>query len=209
MIQTIAKFILKLSGWTILGRLPTEQKMVIIGAPHTTNWDFPLSLLALSGLGLKFSWVGKHTLFNPPFGFLFRALGGISVNRKNRSTFLQDMAKEFAARQSLVLAIAPEGTRGKTDHWKGGFYNIAAIANVPICLGFVDYKNRTIGLGPTVVTCGDIVEDFVTIKQFYIDKIGKFPDKQSEITLREKEIKLLKRELRIAKDKITGAAVQK
>ncbi len=86
--------------------IPDENKIIIIGAPHTSNWDFPLTLLALSALGLKFFWIGKHTLFKWPLGILFRAIGGIPVNRKVRTVFLSEMVSTFAARDRLILAIA-------------------------------------------------------------------------------------------------------
>ena len=194
MIRWISSALLKIFGWHVVGEPAAEKKMVIIGAPHTSNWDFPLSLLSLSALGLRFSWVGKHSLFKPPFGILFKAIGGLPVDRSRRTAFLDNIAKEFQVREHLLLAIAPEGTRSKQNHWKAGFYFIAVRAEVPICLGFVDYSSKTVGVGPHFMPSGDINRDFQIIKNFYQTKRGKFPERESELKLREKEMNLLSKE---------------
>ena len=191
MIQPLSKTILSLLGWHLEKIIPDENKMIIIGAPHTSNWDFPLTLLALSALGLRFSWVGKHTLFKWPFGIFLKAIGGIPVNRKVRNGFINEMVNAFAVRDRLILAIAPEGTRSKQDHWKGGFYRIATKANIKICFGFIDYPAKKIGLGHTLQSSNDIDRDFEQIKTFYHGITGKHPHKASTICLREKEIALL------------------
>lgn len=190
MLQTLSKSTLSVFGWQLADNVPGDKKLLIIGAPHTSNWDFPLSLLALSALGLRFSWIAKHTLFEGFAGPFFRAIGGIPVNRNLRSGFLNQMVNAYGEHEKLTLAIAPEGTRSKTDHWKAGFYHIAVKAQVRICFGFVDYSSKTVGLGPCLMPSRDITHDFEIIKKFYQDKIGKFPDKQSDIRLREKEISL-------------------
>ncbi len=191
MIQTLSRSLFSLIGWRLEPQVPADKKFIIIGAPHTSNWDFPLTLLALSALGLRFCWIGKHTMFRGPVGSFFKKIGGIPVNRKVRSGFIDEMVRTFAARQRLVLAIAPEGTRAKRDHWKAGFYQIAVQAHVSICLGFIDYPSKTIGLGPVIVPTGNVIEDFAVIKAFYQDKKGKHPDQASTICLRDKEIDLL------------------
>ena len=190
MLQILSTSILSLLGWHVEKSKPAEKKIIIIGAPHTSNWDFPLTLLALSSLGLRFSWIGKHTIFRGPFGIFFRTIGGIPVDRKARSGFINEMAGAFSARDRLTLAIAPEGTRSKKNHWKAGFYHIAVKANIKVCFGFIDYPTKTIGLGPTLTPSDDIVRDFEVIQAFYQDKTGKYPDKESAICLREKEIAL-------------------
>ena len=195
MLRIISTALLSLFGWRVAGQPPTEKKLVIIGAPHTSNWDFPLALLALSSLGLQFSWVGKHTLFRRPFGKLLIKMGGIPVNRNLRNGFLDGIVQAFADREKLIVAIAPEGTRSRTDHWKAGFYHIAVRAGTPVCLGFIDYPGKAVGLGPIVIPTGDIHHDFAAIKEFYLDKSGKYPQKHSEIQLRKKEISLLQKEL--------------
>lgn len=191
MIQSLSASLLSLLGWHLAPQVPADNKIIIIGAPHTSNWDFPMTLLALSALGLRYSWIGKHTMFRGPVGSFFKKIGGIPVNRKARNGFIDEMVGTFAARNRLVLAIAPEGTRARKDHWKAGFYQIAVQAHVNICLGFIDYPTKTIGLGPVLVPSGDILGDFATIKEFYQDKKGKYPHNASTICLRDKEIALL------------------
>ena len=193
MLQFLSISLLSLLGWHVDKKIPEENKIIIIGAPHTSNWDFPLTLLGLSALGLRFSWIGKHTIFKGPFGIFFRTIGGIPVNRKARSGFIDEMVSAFSARDRLRLAIAPEGTRSKKDHWKAGFYHIAVKANIKVCFGFIDYPTKTIGLGPTLMPTKDIVRDFQVIKEFYQGKSGKYPDKESTISLREKEIALFQK----------------
>lgn len=194
MLQFLSTSLLSLLGWQVDNNLPKELKFIIIGAPHTSNWDFPLTLLGLSAMGLQFSWIAKHTLFKGPVGRFFRTIGGIPVNRKARNGFIDDMVKAFSTRDRLTLAIAPEGTRAKKDHWKAGFYHIAVKANVKVCFGYIDYPTKTIGLGPTLLPTKDIVADFEVIKAFYQGKAGKFPDKESTICLRKKEITLFQKE---------------
>lgn len=195
MLQYFSNLILRFCGWKLEGTKPSAEKLVIIGAPHTSNWDFPLSLLALSALGMRFSWVGKHTLFRPPFGLLFKAIGGIPVDRSKRSSFIDMIVTEFTNRERLALAIAPEGTRGKANHWKAGFYYIAMKANVEILLAYVNYDTKTIGLGPQLTPTGDVEQDFVSISKFYKPIRGKYPDQQNDLRLRKKEILLLHRQL--------------
>lgn len=193
MTTILSRTILTLLGWRYHAD-PVEQKQyVLIGAPHTSNWDFPLTLLILSALGVRFSWVAKHTIFVGPVGFLFKKIGGIPVDRTRRSGFLLKMVRAFQHRDDLILAISPEGTRKKTDHWKSGFYNLAVKAGVDIRLGFIDYPSKTGGLGPVLKPSGDIEKDFEVIKAYYIDKTGKHPDQQSTIAIRPREAALFKR----------------
>lgn len=195
MLKIFPRAVLKLIGWKLDHFVPERSKYLIIGAPHTSNWDFPLTLLAMWGLGIDFSWVAKHTLFKGPFNSIMRRLGGIPVNREKRSGFLGSMVSLFENDSSLKLAIAPEGTRSKEEFWRGGFYQIAASAGVEICLGYVDYESKTIGLGPLLKPSGDVVGDFHTISLFYADKRGRYPEKESTIKLREKEIRYLQKQL--------------
>ncbi len=191
MLQALSKSALFLLGWHLEKNIPAEDKIIIIGAPHTSNWDFPLTLLALSALGLRFSWVGKHTLFKWPLGTLFKMIGGIPVNRKVRNGLIKEAVNSFATKERLILTIAPEGTRAKQDHWKGGFYHIALAAQVKVCFGFIDYPSKKLGLGPTLLPSNDINRDFDQIRAFYQGIKGKHPQNESTICLREKELALL------------------
>lgn len=185
--KSIAKKILNLIGWRVEVTLPKEKKFVLIGAHHTSNWDFPLTLLVFWTLDLKIYWVGKIQLFWGPLHYLFTALGGIPVDRSTANGFIEQIAERFNDSEEMVLTIAPEGTRKKRDYWKTGFYYIALKADVPICLGFIDYGNRTIGFSQMLVPSGDIEKDFEKIKLFYQNKSGKYPEKQSDIKIKKRK----------------------
>ncbi|MGL1932881.1 MAG: 1-acyl-sn-glycerol-3-phosphate acyltransferase [Desulfotalea sp.] len=194
MLSSVSKFILKSMGWTLLDTKLPENKYVIIGAPHTSNWDFPLVILSLTALGLKFSWVAKESLFFPPLGYFFKAIGGIGVNRSRRNEFLKKIKSEFANRENFSLAIAPEGTRSYTDHWKLGFYQIALEANAKLAFGTVNYEKKEIGLAGSIELSGDIEKDFKIISTFYQNHgRGLYVEKESKIAVREKELKIYKR----------------
>lgn len=195
MLQTITKTILRIRGWKVVEEEPRREKFLLLGAPHTTNWDFPLALLAMASIKLRFSWVAKESIFIGPARYLFRAIGGIPLNRSLRGGFLESMTRSFKEHNKLVIAVAPEGTRSCKDHWKGGFYSIAMKADIPVCLGYADYPSKTVGLGPYIKLTGNIEKDFECIRNFYQDKRGKYPAKESKIQLRPKEMKILQREL--------------
>ena len=189
MIKSLCRFILSTIGWKTSHSTPLLDKYVLIGAPHTTNWDFPLTLLGLSSMGVKFNWVAKHTLFFWPLGTLLRAIGGISVDRSQGTSFLKRIIELYDSQETLVLAIAPEGTRSKTRSWKTGFYTIAHRAGVPIGLGYIDYSRKVIGLEKVIDASGDIDQDFEIIKEYYQDKVGKYPEKQGEIRIKVRRAK--------------------
>ena len=185
MMQALSRFILKVFGWKAELAVQMVDKCVLVGAPHTTNWDFPIAILGMSAMGIKFNWVGKHTLFRWPFGFFMRLLGGIRLDRRSGGAgFAIKTVEDFHGLDRLVLAIAPEGTRHRADYWKAGFYKIATKSNVPIALGYVDFKKKKIGIGKILMPTGDKDKDFAQIRDFYSDKSGKYPEKQGEIRLR-------------------------
>ncbi len=169
---------LKVTGWKVQGSLPPDgKKSVLIAAPHTSNWDLPLTLMVAFVLRLNVYWMGKESLFSPPFRGLMMWLGGVPVDR-SRSTNL--VAASVAALQAadgpMQLIVPPEGTRSKTRYWKTGFYYIAVGAQVPIVMAFMDYKNKVSGLGPVFVPTGDIDADMTSIKAFYAPIKGKNAD---------------------------------
>src|SRR5689334_5848794 len=157
--QRLGLILAKAAGWQVQIQPPPER-CVVIGAPHTSNWDLPLTLLMMLAGNLKLRWVGKDTLFRGPAGWLLRGLGGIPVNRRSRLNFVDQMVAAFGANERLMIAIIPEGTRGRTTHWKTGFYYIALRADVPIVMGFADYRRRIVGLGPALHPTGDLAADF-------------------------------------------------
>lgn len=184
MLRFFSRTILTLLGWKVEYVDPGLDKYVLIGAPHTSNWDFPLTLLGISSMDIRFNWVAKHSLFRWPLGGIFRAIGGIPVNRSTGTGFLKSVISLFNKRDRCILAIAPEGTRSSTSYWKTGFYTIAVQASVPIVMGYVDYEKKMVGITGLLRPTGDIEEDFVIIKDFYKNRVGKFPAKQGEICLK-------------------------
>ncbi len=171
-------------GWKVTFTLPPCNKYVLVGAPHTSNWDFVYGLLGMSAVGLRFSWVGKHTLFKKPFGSFMRAIGGIPVDRRGGAGFLKKVIDIFENRDQFVLAIAPEGTRSLTREWKGGFYHIALATGVPIALGYIDYPRKRIGIDRLFDPSGDIETDFEILRNYYQDKIGRRPERQGPVRIR-------------------------
>lgn len=166
---------LRLTGWKVLGELPTEaQKSVFIAAPHTSNWDLPYTLMVAFALRLNIYWMGKASIFNFPFGPLMRWLGGIAVDRGKANNLVAASAQALQAAQGpLQLIVPPEGTRSKTRYWKTGFYHIAVAAQVPIVMAYMDYERKLSGLGPMCLPTGDLEADMLRIKAFYAPFKGK------------------------------------
>ena len=184
MLKILSRLILKLLGWHVDVTLPKEKKFVMIGAPHTTNWDLPIGLLCFWSVPVRITWVAKKQLFVGPFNYFFRALGGIPVDRSVHTGFIEQIAEQFNQREEMIFGLTPEGTRSRTEYWKTGFYYIALKAKVPICCAYVDFPSRTIGFGKMIMPSGDINKDFEQIKLFYQDKTGKYPEKQGPVRIK-------------------------
>lgn len=169
---------LRAKGWQLTGELPAgTAKCVLIAAPHTSNWDLPYTLMVAFALRLKVHWMGKASIFRWPFGPLMRWLGGIAVDRSKSTNLVAASAQALVRAPGTVqLIVPPEGTRGRTRHWKTGFYFIAKEAGVPIILAFLDYERRIGGLGPVFHPTGDIERDMLEIKRFYAPIKGKRAD---------------------------------
>lgn len=185
MLKLISTKILNLVGWQIEIVLPKEKKFVLIGAPHTSNWDFPLAMLAFWTINLKIYWVAKIQMFWGPLYPLFTSLGGIPIDRKKSKGFIEQIVDKFDQTDEMVLTIAPEGTRSKTKHWKSGFYHIAEAAKVPICFAYVDYGNKKLGFTEVLYPSGDIDADMKIIAEFYENIEGKQPNNQGPVELKK------------------------
>ncbi len=183
--RAFGRLILRLAGWKIAGELPSTNKYVLIAAPHTSNWDLVYMLAIAFVLNMKINWMGKDSLFKPPFGYILSRLGGVAIDRSKTNNIVQAMADEFSSRERLVLAVPPSGTRGKREHWKSGFYHIARLANVPIVMGYLDYATKTGGFGPHLTPSDDLPADMDVIRGFYGTLRGKFPEKVSPPRLRD------------------------
>ena len=185
MIQLAARWFLKMTGWEVEGPRPLERRYVLIAAPHTSNWDLAY-LLALSTVSdVKVSWMGKDGLFRPPLGWLMRRLGGIPVVRSQSRNMVSQMADAFGEVEELALVVPAEGTRSYVAHWKSGFYHIARGAKVPIVLGYLDYARRRGGFGPALHPTGNMRKDMDRIRDFYADKVGRYPDQFGEVRLKD------------------------
>lgn len=172
------------AGWQIDADEPLPAKCVIIGAHHTSWTDLPAALLLREATGTRFRWAAKDTYFHGPLGWVFRAWGGVPVNRRERTNFVARMAALFCQYDDFKLAIAPEGTRRRARYWKTGFYYIAQAAQVPIVLGYADYPRKVVGFGPILDPTGDVEADFAFIRRFYATITGRYPERHSEIDLR-------------------------
>ena len=149
--QLIGRSVLRLLGWRIEGDFPNLPQVVVALTPHTSNMDFILTLAVLWGLGLKSSFLMKHTLFWFPLGPLLSAMGGIPVDRKDPEGLVDGMVTEFQRRDRLVLGITPEGTRSGVRRWKTGFARIAAKAKLPVVPAILNYETRTIHFAPAII----------------------------------------------------------
>ncbi|MCA9683684.1 MAG: lysophospholipid acyltransferase family protein [Myxococcales bacterium] len=180
----LGKTYVRLIGWEWQGERPTVPKYVLIAAPHTSNWDL-FHMLAFGWIfDIPVSWMGKHTLFRGPGKFIFKALGGVPVDRRAPQGLVTQVANEFARRDRMVLAVPPEGTRAYRDYWKSGFYYIALEAKVPILMGFLDFGGKRGGYGPLLYPTGDVRADMDKIRAFYADKSGRHPELFGPVRLR-------------------------
>ena len=176
-LRVLSKLILKIIRWRVIGALPQEhKKYVLIVAPHTSNWDFILFVLAVSVLRLKPSVLIKSTLFVGPLGWFLRYCGAIPVNRKQASSLVNYIADIYAEREEFVLIITPEGTRSANPNWKLGFHHVATTAEVPILIVYVDSAIRTIGIEGLMEPTNDVDADLVKIKTLFDGKSGLRPN---------------------------------
>ena len=177
----LSKFFLRLFGWHVVGQLPDFPKFVVVGAPHTSNWDFVMFLALAFILRGNLRVMGKKVLFYPPYGWFFRWCGGVPVDRSKHHGLVEQTVQAIRASDHFQLVITPEGTRSKVSKWKQGFYHIAKQASIPIVAGFVDSRTRTCGIGPTFTLTDDMEADIKTMQAFFKDKVGINPELTSEL----------------------------
>jgi 1-acyl-sn-glycerol-3-phosphate acyltransferase len=154
--KRVGRTLLRWWGWRLEGHFPNRSKMVVAVLPHSSNIDFLLTVAVLWGMGLKASFMAKHTLFKFPFGGFFRSLGGVPVDRRSAQGMVGQMASEFERRKQLVLGIAPEGTRSNSGDLKAGFARIAEAASVPVLPTIINYKQKTIRFGELINDVSDV-----------------------------------------------------
>lgn len=172
LLRLLAMGVLKLSGWKAIGKEIDHQRFVLIAAPHTSNWDFPLMLAVVLKLKLRVYWMGKDTLFPFPIGWLVKWLGGIPIDRSTSHNVVNETIRQYAEHEELIVLIPPEGTRSKVDRWKTGFYHIASKAKVPILLGYVDTASKEAGIADFFHVTGNLEDDMREIRAFYAAKKG-------------------------------------
>jgi 1-acyl-sn-glycerol-3-phosphate acyltransferase len=163
----LARIIMRLAGWRIDGKLPDLPKYVLIGAPHTSNWDFVLFLGVIFSLRANVHFMGKAELFRFPVGWFFRYCGGVPVDRKKSTGLVEQMVKACSEAESFILVIAPEGTRHQVAEWKRGFYHIARGAGIPIAIAIVDGRQKTVQLGQVFHPTEDVEADMKAIQDLF------------------------------------------
>ena len=181
---SLARTVLSLLGWRVTVVPPPGPRGVIVFYPHTSNWDFVIGYLAKAAARLEVQFLGKHTIFRWPFGAVLRRMGGIPVDRRAPAGVTAELLRRFREQPRFWLALAPEGTRRHTDHWKSGFYRLAVEAGVPVGLAFADYRTRVVGVTEYLLLTGDEEHDLARLRAFYADKRGKHPAQASDIRLR-------------------------
>lgn len=178
---------MKLAGWRVVGEVPPVSKMIIVAAPHTSNWDLIYLLGAAFTLHLRVNWLGKDSLFRTPLGPLLRFVGGIPVDRSRANNMVGAIVQEIRQGSGCAIVIPPAGTRSRTEYWKSGFYWIAVGAEIPLVCGFLDYAKKEAGLGLSFVPSGEVTADMDRLRAFYRDITARFPDQKSRILLRQEE----------------------
>ena len=169
----LARCYLRITGWQAIGVITDAPKFIIIGAPHTSNWDFMIVMAAAISLNVRISWMGKQSLFEGFGGGFLRWLGGIPVDRRAPAGVVGENVRAFNELDTLVLCITPEGTRDDGGEWKTGFHWIAREANVPILLAAFDYNNKILWFGPTLTAGEDLDADMTMIKAHYAGIKGR------------------------------------
>lgn len=174
--EWVGRTVLRLMGWRIEGQIPALDKFVVIGAHHTSNWDFVLFLAAKFVLRLNARWFGKHTIFRWPFNNLLQRWGGIPVRRHLKLNMVDQAIQGFRDNPEFMLILSPEGTRKKVERWRMGFYHIARGAGVPIVLAALDYAEKRIVIGPPFQPSGDQTADLKAMLAFF----RPYPPKKPE-----------------------------
>jgi 1-acyl-sn-glycerol-3-phosphate acyltransferase len=174
-LRAVGRLGLRLTRFRIVGALPATRKMVVIVAPHTSNWDFFIGVFAMFTLDLRVYWLGKDSLFHGLHGRILRSLGGRPVRRDASEGVVADVLAVLESEPAFLLALAPEGTRKPVDRWRTGFYRIAEAARVPIVPVWLDWSRREVGIAAPFHTSGDIRADFAALQANYRAEMGRHP----------------------------------
>lgn len=185
--RLLARAFWSFSKWNLVTEPAPNRPTILVGAPHTSNWDFVVMLAIAWRMRVDVHWLGKHSLFTGWRGPIMRGLGGIPVDRSDPSKIVTEVVDRMRDGEVFALVITPDGTRGGHTHWKSGFHRIAMATGMPVTLGYLDTATRTTGLGPTLELTGDIAADMDRIREFYADKRGIRPHLQITPRLREED----------------------
>ena len=180
-LRKLSKFYLRALGWQVVGQLPDLPKFIIIGAPHTSNWDFVMFLALVFILKGDLHYMGKKELFYWPYGWFFYWCGGLPVDRSKPHGLVEQTVQAIHAVDRFQMVITPEGTRSKVGKWKLGFYHIAKKADIPVVTGYVDSVTKICGVGPTFTLTDDMEADIKSMQDFFKDKVGINPKQTSEL----------------------------
>lgn len=185
MFRQFSLLMFRISGWKVDTNVPPELKRcIVIAAPHTSNWDFWYTMLAFSIMRFNIRFTIKKEWMRFPFSIFTKPAGGIAIDRSpkagltERISQTEAMTNLFKVQENLIVLVTPEGTRSRREEWKTGFYYTAVGAGVPICLGYVDYRKKTAGIGKTIYPA-QFESDMKAIMTFYKGISGKFPEKFS------------------------------
>jgi 1-acyl-sn-glycerol-3-phosphate acyltransferase len=181
--RNLSRLLLRLSRWRTVGAVP--RKGILVGAPHTSNWDWVLTMLLAWDSSVQIRLLVKHSFFRGRLGPVWGAWGAVARHRANPGATMRALLADAETDETFLLGIAAEGTRSKGEYWKSGFYRISQQTGLPITLAFLDGPSRTVGWGPTFDLTGDVVADMDRIRAFYADKTGIRPAGTTEPRLRE------------------------
>jgi len=183
--RNLARVLLRVSGWRTVGTVP--RKGILVGAPHTSNWDWVLTMLLAWDNDVQIRLLVKDSLFKGPLAPVLRASGAVELDRASPGATIRALLADAETDETFLLGIAAEGTRGKAEYWKSGFYRISQQTGLPVTLAFLDRPSRTVGWGPTFEVTGDVVADMDRIRAFFADKTGFKPELTTVPRLREED----------------------
>lgn len=183
--RTLARVLLRLARWKTVGTVPSRG--ILVGAPHTSNWDWVLTMLLAWDNDVQIRLLVKESFFKGPMGPFMRATGAVELDRANPGATIRQLLADSETDEAFLLGIAAEGTRSKGEYWKSGFYRISQQTGIPVTLAFLDAPSRTVGWGPTFDLTGDVIADMDRIRAFYADKRGFKPELTTVPRLREEE----------------------
>jgi len=165
--------------------VPTRA--ILVGAPHTSNWDWVLTLLLGWDSGVRIRLLVKHSLFRGPLGAVLRWTGAVELDRDDPGATIRALLADAATDETFLLGLAAEGTRGRGTYWKSGFRRISLATGIPVTLAYLDRPSRTVGWGPTLAMSADVVADMQRVRAFYADKQGLRPELATVPRLREED----------------------